>query len=85
MSAAQIDLFGTDAPQSERKKQKRRDVDAEARRLLEQSGISSLRRDEKEYVLAQLIAQWFPELKTTLGLSLILSMQHDINPENKHG
>jgi hypothetical protein len=73
---AQQDLFnaiqenGSPVP----KRQKKRDVQAEAISILAQSGISDLPKEVKEYVLAKLIALWFPELSNVMFLSLVSCM-----------
>jgi hypothetical protein len=63
MMIEQINLFGqtSDPAKSQpAKKPKARNVDAEA----------------KQYVAAALIAQWFPELKNVMLMSLIFSMNN---------
>lgn len=79
----QIDLFGTTdtVPIEPVKKQKKRDVHVEAKRILEESGISAMPREEKEYVLAQLINLWFPELESVMKLALIISMHNQRKEE----
>jgi hypothetical protein len=73
---AQVDLFGginTDTSEPV-KKQKKRDVQAEAQKLLEESGISALPRDVKEYVLAGLLHRWAPELQNVMMLSMMIGV-----------
>jgi len=79
----QIDLFGSvaDTQPIKQKKPKKRDVQAEARRLLDESGISALPRDVKEYVLAELISRWAPELKNVVMMAQIMNMHNQCSKE----
>lgn len=79
INSAQIDLFGTadTVPCEPVKKQKKRDVHTEARKILEKSGIPALPSEVKEYMAAQLITLWFPELKNAMVLSLIMGMNNN--------
>jgi hypothetical protein len=74
MNNEQIDLFGAPVETTKGKPTKKaaiRDVNAEAKQILQKSGISAMPKEAKEYVLAELIAQFFPELKNVMTMSLI--------------
>jgi hypothetical protein len=78
INPAQVDLFGGSdtAPIESARKQKKRDVHAEAKLILEETGISALPREAKEYVLAELIHRWAPELQNVMMLSMIMGMNN---------
>jgi hypothetical protein len=83
MSKVQTDLFDTEQAVSV-KSVKKRDVNAEAKRMLDKAGISTLPKEAKEYVLAELIARYFPELEKVIQLSQIAFMSTQANVHGRH-
>jgi len=68
--ANQLDVFGDDLPLIESAKNKPRDVNKEAKALLDKTGISSAPKELKMLIAAKLMAEHFPELHRDLLMSL---------------
>lgn len=68
--ANQLDVFGDDCPIVEAAKNKPRDVNKEAKALLDKTGISGASKELKMLIAAKLMAEHFPELHRDLLMSL---------------
>lgn len=68
MNANQLEIF--DPPPAWAKKDKPRDVNREAKQLLDRAGISACSKDVKALIVAKLMADEFPDMHKALLLSL---------------